>query len=98
MDRCERRYRTRKIVRRRMRDAGHVGLLGFCSFPHPNKFCGRCIIRIKKLRGRCRKLAPCDCGHARCFCCHSNKILGNPTLKSLCAELAYWEQLKELKS
>lgn len=33
--------------------------------------------------GRARKTHPLDCGHARCFCCHSEKILNRPPMRDL---------------
>ena len=79
MDRQERRYRTRAVVWKRIREAKIFG-----------------IPLNPKLQGRLKKVAPCDCGHTKCFCCHPDKILDNPTRQELDSIISLKEQIEEI--
>jgi len=45
--------------------------------------------------GRFRKRKARGCGHARCFLCHGDKILGISTHQGRLADLRYAEALQE---
>ena len=43
--------------------------------------------------GRFRKVSLGDCGKARCYLCHSGKLLGEPTIKDLVARDRFRDSL-----
>jgi hypothetical protein len=73
----------------------HVeGNLRYCKTPGQDP----CEVNIcDKQIGRFRKTDAYDCGHARCFMCHSDKFpVREKTRKELRSELKFKEQLEEL--
>jgi hypothetical protein len=47
--------------------------------------------------GRFRKKDAYDCGNARCYLCHSDKLLGRPTFVESVARLSAREQIDEAR-
>jgi hypothetical protein len=82
MDRAERMYRTSKVLRRRV--------------PFVERMYRNTNLAIPPKRiGQCRDRHPFDCGHTKCFCCHSDKLSDLPTPQDIRAELNFRDQLKE---
>jgi hypothetical protein len=78
-------HRERHIARRHQRD--HEHLIGGDS-EQP-------FSRDQQL-GRFRKRNALDCGRARCFLCHSDKLLNHRTREELLADLKMQEGIRAL--
>lgn len=96
--RAERRYRTRKVIARRMRDAERFGLLPPKQKYPWDKLCYSGQLpnetweqfrqrRIKEMARRCKHRHPLDCGRSHCFCCHYDKMDNVPTKQEVIADL-----------
>ncbi len=78
-------HRERHIARRHQRDRLHL----IDSEPEQQ------VNRDRQL-GRLRKRNALDCGRARCFLCHSDKLLDRPTREDRLADLKMQEGIDEL--
>jgi hypothetical protein len=79
MDRGERRFRTSKVVKKRM-----VFL--------KKMYAGKTI--PQKMVGRCRRVHPHDCGHTNCYVCHCDKLDRIPTRQEVESDLKMKEELQ----
>ena len=81
MDRAERRHRTRCVVERRKLVIKWVGLEDYYR-------------GLPVLFGRCRTLAPLDCGRPHCGICSGNKRwFAGLTFQEICFKLSFKEQI-----
>jgi hypothetical protein len=79
-------HSEKHIARRHQRD--RVDLAGSDA--------GRQVRRAERQLGRFRKRHALDCGRARCFLCHGDKLLDRRTREQCLADLNMQEGIDEL--
>lgn len=85
MKRATRRQRTQNVVNRQKKVLVRAGIIK-----------GMSDVDIQRHIGLCKKKKALDCGHARCFVCHCDKIHDIPTPQQLKAEISFKEQISEI--